>query len=217
MGLLLGTHNLTEGVPTALDLRCDLFAGQEVGNNARAPFRKAGSRVYRPTRDPRQMLAWNPDKIEMVHTGYRRFHLSGKAERFGRIATPPRGLIFMKARRPGGRKIALGGTWLLNSWGKPGEDERKEIVTELELPVIRDWLRDVRRWGAQEVYLLGDFNNIRWGGHGFPPLVEVAGHRKLDRIFALLPDDLDAGPAFEGPTTGVGPDRRHHSLHVNIK
>jgi hypothetical protein len=212
---LLGSHNLTEGVPTAKDRRCDILACQEVADNARPALRAAGLKVYRPRRDPKQLLAWNPDLLTVVDRGYRRFHGSGEHEGWSRIATPGRGLVFIKARDERDRKIAVGGAWLLNSWGKPNEAERRAIVENLELPVIVDWVNDMRRWGAETIYLMGDFNNVRWDGLGLGMEQVASANGGLDRIF-VWPKDVPARQVPNGPITGVGPDHKHESVHARV-
>lgn len=209
--IILCTHNLTEGDPTRADLESDLFHGCEVGRGVGRPFRQAGFRVYRPLRDRKQILAWDPREIKKIKTSYRRFHRSGTAERWD-ISTPPRGLLsFQGIVRDEDKKIAAGGTWVLNSWGKPEERERLDIVERTTLPVIRKWIEDMEEWGADYIYLMGDMNNVRWGGRNLAPLVQVAGGGELDRILAH-PDNIVR--TWHGPKTGVGPDLKHRSLHA---
>lgn len=208
--IVLTTHNLTGALPTKADLQSNVFHGCEVGRGVGRPLRRADLKVYRPLRDRKQVLAWDPREIKKIKTFYRRFHRSGAAERWN-IPTPARGLLCFKGIvRDTDAKIAVGGTWVLNSWGKPDEPGRLDIVQRTTLPVIRDWVRDMEDW-ADYIFLMGDMNNVRMSGRLFAPLVQVAGAGELDRILAF-PDTVKS--TWHGPKTGVGPDMYHRSLHA---
>lgn len=205
---------MTEGAPKGGALRrADLFMGCEVDLDKLRPWiTRRKLKFYRDPSDPHQIIVWNPRVIQFDDFDYLRFHRSGQAEGWGRLRTPSRGLLvasghFVKT----GATLDVGTAWFLNSWGKPIEKRRREIVETTTLPVVRDW---VKQSTADLTLFAGDLNNIRWQGD-LPGMRQIyrAG---LDRMYVR---GIPAGvhpKISHGPFTGVGNDRKHHSLNTRL-
>ena len=217
-------HNMTEGPLTADHRRADLFFGQEVNpKTIRREFREIGMKTYIPDRDKHQCLAWDPEVITMTKTGWTRFHFSGEAEDW-KFGSPARGLIWGKGyltQKPS-VKIAAGGWWALNSWGKDNAEgpARRKIVETTTLPVVKDFIRRMHKQD-RTIIMEADANNVRWNG-SLPGMTPVAPHLfdDLDRAWVSTLGGLHVLGApthpWLGERTGVGPDHQHKSLNFFV-
>ena len=212
-------QNMTEGPLTPDNRKADLFFGQEVNQPlVRREFHKMGMKTYLPKRDPHQCLAWDPKIITITDTGWDMFHRSAKAEGW-KFASPARGLIHARGfltEHPE-HKIALGGWWPLNSWGKSNAEgpARRKIVETTSLPVVEDFVRRMHKQD-RTIIMQADANNIHWPGH-LPGMTPIFGEG-LDRMWVSTHGVLHvrpgAGLTWHGERTGVGPDHQHESLNA---
>lgn len=222
MSRLLRTsiQNCTEGDPTDAIRAADIFIGCEIDHH-RVRDGLPGWRHFFPARDPHQCISWNPAAFHVDFRGYVRYHRSGTAEHWP-IATPARGLIFVRGWHVDQPSVPVTawGTWLLNSWwpaGRPDKHtaERRRIVDDLELPVLRQFLNHEHRDGRVTLGG-GDMNSLKW--HGELPGCEQIKDRGLDRAYLTADDPRIRlrGNVTEGPTTGVGPQKRHKSTLFTV-
>lgn len=208
-------QNMTEGPVTGAMKRSQVVLASEVH---RGRFRSGFPDrygVYTPNKAPHLGIAWDKRVVKNVRPGSIRFHGSGQGEGFP-FPTPPRGLAWIRCEVDDVAWV-FWVTWLLNSWFPMDPDhetdERREVVTGLELPVIRDKTREWERRGFLQAGG-GDMNSLRWPGKGaFPGVVQVANHG-LDRAFMseVAKAERRALKVSEAPVTGVGPDMRHKGI-----
>lgn len=211
--ILTSFQNMTEGPPKGRALRrADLFMGCEVDLKRLRPWiNDRNLKFHLPDEDRHQIIVWNPRVLHFEEDAfdYTYFHRSGEHEGWN-LRTPARGLL----SGPGevirtGDSIEAGTTWVLNSWGKPNEQRRREIVEETTLPKIKAW---VKNSDADIQILTGDFNNFRWAGN-LPNMRQI--HKKgLDRMYVR---GAQTSRVFEGPVTGVGNDLKHRSLNTRVR
>jgi len=212
---------MTRGPVTRQVARATIGIGQEIdAGRIRAGFPDR-YRHWFPPRDRHQSISWDPRRFVVTDRGYVSFHRNGEAEGFP-FGTPARGLVYVVGHlqsRPD-LELAVAGTWWLNSWNPVGRhdrhtDSRRRVVEETTLPAVRTWVRRQHSLG-RVVIVEGDTNSRPWPGR-LPGLRQVKS-RGLDR--AWISDDrrirLD-GPVTAGPTTGVGDDRQHRSVHLRLE
>lgn len=216
----LSGQNMTEGPPTSANLTSDIFIGQEIKKSlVRPKFKSRGMKTYVPNRDPHQCISWDPEVLKVTGKGWDLFHQSGDAEGW-EIKSPARGLIFVKGEtvRNKKKRIAVGGCWTINSWGKDNEEGpfRKKIMLERSLPVIQDWI-DRMHDEDRTVFLEGDTNNVRWAAQlrGMELLTKPG---TLEHMWVSKNGEfkLSKRGVWPGPKTGVGPDLKHHSLNASF-
>ena len=208
-------QNMTEGHPTSANIAADILICQEVdGPLVRRVMRQQDCRTYLPKRDPHQSISWDPQVITVTHKGWNVFHRSGVAENWN-LRTPARGLIYVKGfltEKPE-EKVAIAGWWALNSWGKPYERQRENVVRQTTLTKVEKWVKAMHRQD-RSIIREADANNIRWDG-------ELRGlrqlHRRgLDRLWVSGIFHPTKQGVWEGPKTGKGNDMQHHSLNVDL-
>ncbi len=227
-----GLHNMTEGRVTTKDARCALFGGCEIDRDKIRSGFPARYEHFFPKRVPGVSLSWDPERFVVVKQGAIRYHDSGQAEGWDRIRTPARGVAYIRGHHPDMESgiLTFWVTWLLNSWDPQGADDqwtdkREEIVTKLELPVLREFITDEHEHGRLTTGG-GDMNSKP---RPIPmPGCETIKGEGLDR--AYMTDEAQAfeiaqaagrsfpgirlrGRVTEGPVTGVGPQLKHRSVH----
>lgn len=215
---IAATHNMTEGAVTNEVADSDLIALQEIDRRkVRAGLHRQQFARFFPARDPHQCLAWNRDLFKRDGRGKAfRLHKSGKAEGWRGIRTPARYVIRQRLiHRETGQHVTLFGVWLINSWQPAGRgdqwtDERADIADKSLAKIERLAQAELDR-GAL-VVTAGDFNSLFARIDVGLRNVFRAG---LDRIFVSR--GLTVVDTWEGPTTGVGNDRRHKSRHVLLE
>lgn len=213
-------QNCTEGPVTPAIRKQDVLIGCEI-DKGRIREGLPGWAHFFPVLDAHQSISWNPAKFKATFKGYQRYHDSGRAEGWP-IRTPARGVIFVQGHHRDLPEVpvTLWGTWLLNSWNPAGDHdrhtpERRRIVDDLELPVLRTFLRRERHAGRVTIGG-GDMNSLPWSGH-INGLIQIKP-RGLDRAY-ISDNDLRVrlrGNVTEGPTTGVGPQKRHKSTLFTV-
>lgn len=219
--LSVAGHNMTRGPVTGKVARAAIGIGQEI--DARR-IRNGFPDRYRhwfPPRDPHQSISWDPSRFVVTDRGYVSFHRHGRAEGFP-FGTPARGLVYVVGHPPGlhAIEVAVAGMWWLNSWRPAGRsdrhtDVRRRVIEETTLPRVKSWLREQHARG-RVVIAEGDTNSRPWRGY-LPGMLQVKP-RGLDR--AWISDDPRvrlAAPVAGGPTTGIGTDRRHRSVHLRVE
>lgn len=215
---IAATHNMTEGAVTNEVADSNLIALQEIDRGkVRAGLHRQQFAKYFPVRDPHQCLAWDRDMFKRDGRGKAiRLHKSGKAEGWRGIRTPARYVLRQRLiHRETGQHVTLIGVWLINSWQPAGRtdqwtDQRAEIASKSLAKVERLIQRELDR-GAL-VVAAGDFNSL------FAQIdlgLRQAFRAGLDRIFYSR--GLVLIETWEGPTTGVGTDKRHKSRHALLE
>lgn len=227
-----GLHNMTEGRVTTKDARCALFGGCEIDKDRIVSGFPDRYEHFFPQRVPGVSLSWDPDRFVVVKQGAIRYHNSGKAEGWPRIPTPARGVAFIRGYHPDLDQdlLTFWITWLLNSWDPAGEDDqwtdkREQIVTELELPVLREFITDEHAHGRYTTGG-GDMNSkprpipmpgcdsIKDDGLDRAYMTHQERARDIARDTGrLFPGIRRVGRVTEGPITGVGPQLKHRSVH----
>lgn len=214
----LSGQNMTEGAPTSAILSADIFVGQEINKSlVRQKFKAQGMKTYVSRRDQHQCISWDPEAVKVTGKGWNPFHLSGEAEGW-EIKSPARGLIFIKGEtvRNKQKKIAVGGCWTINSWGKDNAEGpfRKRIMMERTLPVILKWIDQMHDEG-RTVFLEGDTNNVRWAAQ-LKDMKLLTKPGTLEHMWVSEQGDfrLSKRGVWKGPKTGVGPDLKHYSLNA---
>jgi hypothetical protein len=164
-------------------------------------------------RVPRLGIAWDTRRVKDVSTHALRFHDSGRAEGWP-FRTPPRGLAWIKAEVNGDPWV-FWVTWLLNSWNPMNPDQhtaaRRRVVTTLELPVVREKVREWDRRGFAQAGG-GDMNSLK-APLPLHPLVQVHDEG-LDRAYVSQAVARGRRPVrtTRTRTTGVGRQMRHHGI-----
>lgn len=213
------THNMTEGPVTTQVRAADLIAGQEVARHriwAALSWRLFGRFMPAGTG---LLVAWRRDVFQRVgKPRVRRLHRSGRGLRLP-FATPRRYVLVVRLRhRKTGRVFTVLVTWLINSWRPFRRDSHtvlREQLAQRSLDVL-DQEATAAEARGDLVLLLGDLNSVRadFDFHDLRPAF-AAG---LDRIFYSADPALHlAAPGWEGPTTGVGKQKRHHSRHARLQ
>lgn len=213
------THNMTEGPVTDQVRAADLIAGQEVARRRiwRGLRRRTFGR-YMPL-GTGMLVSWRRSVFEQVGTPRaRRLHGSGRGLGLP-FATPRRFVLVVRLRhRATGRVFTVLVTWLINSWRPFRRDAHTALREELaqkSMTVVDDEAAAAEARGDL-VVLLGDLNSVRanFDFHDLRPVFDTG----LDRIFYSADPALAlAAPGWEGPTTGVGNQMRHHSRHARLQ
>lgn len=215
----VGGQNMTSGPVTDALRSCDLVMLQETDQpSVRRGFGSDWRFIWQPSEVPkgrRVALGWRRSRFTATGPGeWHRFHGTGKGDPRipDGIHTPARGLLKQPLTEHR-TSLDIDGycTWLLNSWDPLRPDAwtrtRRQIVTTLELPVVRRqfWLtRRAGRIGLAEA----DWNSIR------NPLRirgwEQEPNRGLDRHMRTGPVTLLH--TEQTPKTGRGPTMQHHGI-----
>ncbi len=220
-GLTVAGHNMTRGAVTRRVSRAAIGIGQEIDPRRIRTGFPDRYRHWFPPVDRHQSISWDPRRFVVTDRGYVPFHRNGEVEGFP-FATPTRGLVYVVGHHPRlpDIEVAVAGMWWLNSWNPAGRhdrhtDHRRRVVEETTLPTVRAWLRRQHAQG-RVVIAEGDTNSKAWPGR-LPGMRQVK-RRGLDR--AWISDDRRVrieGPVTTGPTTGIGTDRRHRSVHLRVE
>lgn len=218
MRIPVATQNMTEG-PVTDDLRsAAIVILQEIDRRKVVEGFGPDWGFYFPKHDSHQALGWRKDLFHKdAPSRYFRFHGSGTGDDRipDSIPTPARGLlkanlVLTEFNLP----IKVLGTWPLNSWwpGRPDQFTpiRRRIVEELELPVIRREMAQVRDNDKAIGFIGADWNSIKapleFDGWNQRP------DRGLDRIMWTRDKRVRFVRMREGAKTGVGNDMRHNSV-----
>lgn len=230
-------HNMTEGRVTLADSRAALFGACEGDpNKIREGFPKRYDHFF-PKKVPGVSISWDTERFIVVKQGAIRYHDSGKAEGWDHIPTPARGVAYLRghhADMTDDTLLTYWWTWLLNSWDPAGPDDpwtdkREEIVTELELPVLREFVSDEH----QRRVLTTGGGDMNSKPRPVPlPGCDAIHDEGLDRAYMTdeamafeiaqalgrsYPGIRQVGRVRKGPITGVGKQLKHKSLHWTVE